>query len=276
MVNIDKMLERMNMKDRRFLLPFFMLFFGLSGFLIAVDYPPAPVGSYVLDLADVIDADYELRINELCQEVEDSTTAEMVVLTVESFEGEDPWWYATMIGELWGVGEEAEDNGLVTVVAIGDRQFFTASGYGMEPILPDATLGEIQRSVLVPHFKREAYAEGIYKTLQMYAAEIEKYYSLEFEGTRGAPKAAVGWQKFWKGLQLWFCPGLMALVFIAIIVLICFIKPTSGSGVSRSSNYWSSSSSSSWSSSSSSSSSSFNSGGFGGGSFGGGGAGGGW
>ncbi|MBN2378594.1 TPM domain-containing protein [candidate division WOR-3 bacterium] len=248
------------------------------GALFGIEYPPAPVGSYVLDLADVIDADYELKINQLCEEVEDLTTAEMAVLTIQSFEGEDPYYYATKIGNLWGIGHESEDNGLVMVVAISDRQVFTAAGYGMEQILPDARLEQIYRSILVPRFKRERYGEGIYEAVQLYAWEIQKYYSIKFEGTRGAPTMREGWHRFWQGFKEWFCVGIALIVIIGFIILACSGKGSTGSSSSRSSSFWSStsSSSSSWSGSASSSSSSFNSGGFGGGSFGGGGAGGGW
>jgi uncharacterized protein len=238
----------------------------------AVEFPePPPSGYYVLDLAEAIDASYEARINELCREVQRKTTAEMALLTIISFEGQDPWYYATEVGNLWGVGQEDEDNGLVMVVAVADRKVFTAAGSGMEAILPDAALDQIYRNTLVPNFRKERYGKGVYEAFQLYAVEIERYYDLEFAGTRGAPKGREGWQKFKSLALIWAIPLLMIAFFVFIIIV------GKGSGSSSSTrSYWSSGSSSSSSSSSSSFSLSSSSGGFGGGGFSGGGGGGGW
>lgn len=251
-------------------------------------YPsPPPPDHYILDLAGVVDADYEKRINDLCREVERKTTAEMAVLTMASFEGEEPWYYATQLGNYWGVGQATEDNGLVMVVAIEDREVFTATGSGMEAVLPDAVLDRIYRQVLVSNFRRERYGKGIYQALQLYAIRIEEAYEVEFVGTRKAPRLKkepgdTPFSRFW---NTWGCPGLVMLSFLIFIVLMVVAmfthkgKGGSGSSRSRFSSFWSgssSSSSSSWSSSSSSSSSGFSGGSFGGGGFSGGGAGGGW
>ncbi len=253
-----------------------LILFGSFGYLCAANLPPPPAQNYyVLDQADIIDASYEARINELCREVERKTTAEMAVLTIHSFEGESPWYYATELGNFWGVGQESEDNGLMMVVAVADREVFTAAGTGMEAILPDARLDQIYRSILVPDFRKERYGKGIYQALQMYAVEIERYYEVEFEGTRGAPRGKEGWQKFWKMFSILLIPILIFAFFIFIVV-IALTSKGSGSSGSSSRSYWSSGSSSSSSSSSWSSGSSSSGGGFSGGSFSGGGAGGGW
>lgn len=250
--------------------------------LAAGDYPaPPPSDTYVLDEAGVISPADETRINELCREVEYITTAEMAVLVIGTTHGEPHWYYATEVGNEWGVGQARGDNGLVMLVAIDDRQVFTATGSGMEGILPDLVVDKIYRNILVPHFKKEQYGEGIYQALQMYAVEIERYYEVEFESTRGARKGREGWQKFWGTFSILLAPILIFAFFVVFILVIVFSKDRGSSGSSRS--YWSSGSSSSSSvgSSSSSSSSSWSSssssgGGFSGGGFSGGGAGGGW
>jgi len=73
--------------------------------LLALDIPsPPPPDIYIKDMADAVDAGYETLINDLCREVERLTTAEMAVLTVSTTEGEAHWYYATKVGEEWGVG----------------------------------------------------------------------------------------------------------------------------------------------------------------------------
>ena len=87
-----------------------------------------------------------------------------------------PRWFATEIGNRWGVGQADTDNGLVMVVAVDDRQYFTAIGYGMELIILEETLDAIQKATLVPYFVKAEYGEGILKTLQALAVEIGEFY----------------------------------------------------------------------------------------------------
>ena len=53
----------------------------------AVEIPAKPE-HYVVDLADIIDAGIEQRLNGYLQELEQKTGAQMIVLTIDSLEGE--------------------------------------------------------------------------------------------------------------------------------------------------------------------------------------------
>jgi len=232
--------------------------------VLGVKYPPPDIYNYkyVQDLAGIIDNINEVKINDLCWEVDKQTTVQMAVLTIDSTGGEDIGMLAVEVGEEWGVGREDIDNGLLLVVSLGDRKYFTATGYGMEPIITDAKAGQIQRQVLVPNFKQGNYGEGIFQTLQMYAAEIEEYYEVEFVGTEGAPKL-----KKSSGFSFGAClPFLLPFIFLILMtVLNAFIRKRGGG-----TGFWSSGGGFS------SGGGGFSGGSFGGGSFGGGGAGGGW
>ncbi len=67
----------------------------------AVDYP-SPKG-YVSDYADVITPEDEARIETLLSNLEDETTVEVAVLTVENLQGLDRETYAVEIFEEWGI-----------------------------------------------------------------------------------------------------------------------------------------------------------------------------
>jgi len=237
--------------------------------LLALDIPsPPPPDIYIKDMADAVDAGYETLINDLCREVERLTTAEMAVLTVSTTEGEAHWYYATKVGEEWGVGQKGEDNGLLMLVAVDDRQVFTATGTGMEAILPDARLDQIYRSVLVPNFRNGEHGKGIYQALQLYAKEIGKEYQVEFEGTEGAP--ALSEQK--GGRRLFSsrcCFPLFFIVFFGVLNILGRVFKGKDSG--RSGGFWAGGGGFS-----SGGGGGFSGGGFGGGGFSGGGAGGGW
>lgn len=234
--------------------------------LSAAGYPSAPPpGEYVRDDAGVLSTSDMERINSLCAEVEEKTGAEMAVFVTSTTEGVETSLYATELGNRWGVGRASEDNGLIMVVAIEDRQVFTATGSGMEGIIPDAVVNQIYRQVLVPHFRKTEYGDGIYKALQAYAKEIGKYYSTRLEGTRGAPLVRKG---IWAEIPIW------AWIFVALFIGLNVMSIIARRGKKRGAKGWF------WTTFGSSSSSSggggFSGGSFGGGCFSGGGGGGGW
>jgi len=240
--------------------------------LLALDIPsPPPLDTYIKDMAGAIDASEETRINELCREVERVTTAEMAVLVISTTDDEAHWYYATEVGEEWGVGQKGEDNGLLMLVAIDDRQVFTATGTGMEAMLPDAKIDQIYRNILVPNFKNADYGEGIYQALQLYAVEIEKYYEVELANTEGAPE--IKEKSSGSGLsclRALFCtPFFPFIIIFFIFSLLGGLSKKKGKG-----GFWSGGGFSSGGGSSSSGG--FSGGGFSGGGFSGGGGGGGW
>ncbi|NLI99413.1 TPM domain-containing protein [bacterium] len=248
---------------RRFLETASLIFSPLV--LLASKYPsPPPPGEYVRDDAGVLSPSDIARINALCSEVEEKTTAEMAVLVLSSTGNEVISAYATNLGNYWKVGQASRDNGLVMVVAIDDRQVFTATGSGMEGILPDATVYQIYKQVLVPNFKKAKYGTGIYKALQVYAKEIGKHYSENLESARGAPIVRKG---IWAEIPIW------AWVFILMVIGFNVLNIVAKAGKKRGATGWF------WTtfgSSGSSSGGGFSGGSFGGGGFSGGGGGGGW
>jgi uncharacterized protein len=54
-----------------------------------------------------------------------------------------------------------EDNGLLIVLAVDDRQVRIEVGYGLEAFVTDGFAGETARDTMVPFFRRGAYGQGI-------------------------------------------------------------------------------------------------------------------
>ncbi|RKH56816.1 TPM domain-containing protein [Corallococcus aberystwythensis] len=62
---------------------------------------------------------------------------QMAVLLVETTEGQPIEDYAHAVFESWKGGEKGRDNGLLLVIARGDRRSRLEVGYGLEPFLTD-------------------------------------------------------------------------------------------------------------------------------------------
>ena len=123
-------------------------------------------GTYVVDLAGIIDPAVRQQLESWLRELEQKTTAQVKVLTAPSTEGEDPFQFGFRHAELWKLGTKGRDNGALIVVIPksaqqrGDARIYT--GYALESVLPDAWCGSLARKAVEEHFKRGQYSEGIY------------------------------------------------------------------------------------------------------------------
>lgn len=125
----------------------------------ALDVPP--LTGRVVDLADVLSPSAEASLTALLAAHEDSTTNQVVVLTIPSLGGDALEPYATRVFRAWGLGQADRDNGVLLLVSTGDRQLRIEVGRGLEGSLTDATSGTIIRQEIVPHFRNEDYEGGV-------------------------------------------------------------------------------------------------------------------
>ena len=164
-----------------FLVLLFLLHFYVSAFAITPEPPPYPP-NYVVDLAGIIRTDIEERLNVYLREVEQKTTAQIAVLTVNSLDGEDIESASIRIAEKWGLGQKGKDNGVLILIALDDRKYRFEIGYGLEPLLPDSLVGSIGREHLVPFFRKGDYSTGILNAVIEIIKVIESSEGIEIIG----------------------------------------------------------------------------------------------
>jgi len=141
---------------------FACILFTTASFAVEPPIPQMP-SNYVVDLAGIIDENVEHRLDGYLQELEQKTTAQVVVLTVTSLEGEPIEKFSiTTAHEKWKLGQKGKDNGVLIVVTLRDRKYRFEVGYGLEGTLPDSLVGSIGRQYLVPYFQKGDYSAGIY------------------------------------------------------------------------------------------------------------------
>ena len=138
-----------------------LVFLCASVSLAEVNIPAKPL-NHVVDQAGIIDANMEAGLNRYLLELEQKTTAQMVVLTINSLEGESIEDLSLRIAhDTWKLGQKGRDNGALLLVSLQDRKYRFEIGYGLEGILPDSLVGSIGRQYLVPYFKKGDYSKGI-------------------------------------------------------------------------------------------------------------------
>jgi uncharacterized protein len=211
------------MKSRSNLaLPFLSIFFCISvvSFCYALNIPEKP-DRYVVDLAGIVDDTTEMRLNGYLQELEQKTTAQLVVLTIESLEGESIEDFSIHVAhDRWKLGQKGKDNGVLLVVSVKDRKYRIETGYGLEGVLPDSFVGSIGRNYLVPFFRKDNFSKGVYVATLALANEIAANSGVEITGM---PKLTNRDQTVTSQKPTSFLKSIMFFIFL-FLMLVLFIK----------------------------------------------------
>lgn len=149
---------------------FIFLCLALSASSFAAISLPGMPARYVVDLAGIINDDVEMKLNGYLQELEQKTTAQVIVLTINSLEGRSLEDFSLETAEKWKLGQKGKDNGVLFLVALKDRKYRFEIGYGLESILPDSFMGSIGREYL--DFREGNYSTGIFLAARAVINEV--------------------------------------------------------------------------------------------------------
>ncbi|SFE22059.1 TPM domain-containing protein [Flavobacterium xueshanense] len=118
----------------------------------------------VYDYANVLSATEKAQLEEKLIKYSDSTTTQIVIVTIETLKGEDIGILTPKWGQTWGIGGTAKnDNGVLILLAKAERKIWISAGYGLEDRLTAGIGGEITRNIIIPEFKAGSYYKGLDK-----------------------------------------------------------------------------------------------------------------
>lgn len=186
---------------------------------------PTPRG-FVTDTANVLPQDVRVRLEALGEELRAKTGAEIAVLTVRTTAPLDDFSYAMKVADVWHPGRKREDTGLLVLLAVDDHKLRVLTGYGLEGILPDGLVGQIQDEEMVPALKAGRIGEAIERGVRAFAARIAADKGTTLTGVP-PPRAAREDEP----------PSLASLlilfVFLALFIYVVSRSSGSGSGFGR-------------------------------------------
>lgn len=140
------------------LFKYILLFLTLNSF--GQSFPAKP-DRLVNDYTNTLSA---AEVNALEQKLvafDDSTSTQIAVVLIPTLDGYDISDYGARLAESWGIGSAENDNGVLLLVALGDRKMTIQTGYGVEGALPDAIAKRIIEREIKPNFKAANYYQGI-------------------------------------------------------------------------------------------------------------------
>jgi len=121
------------------------------------------VQTSVYDYAKLLTSEQKTALENKLIKYSDSTSTQIVVVTVETINGEDIGILAPKWGHKWGIGQAKEDNGVFVLLANKERKIWIAPGYGVEHKLTAGINGQLIRNVIIPEFKKGDFYAGLDK-----------------------------------------------------------------------------------------------------------------
>ena len=165
----------------------------------------------IYDYAQLLSAKDKAALEEKLIKYSDSTSTQIVVVTVETINNESIGILAPKWAHEWGIGQAKEDNGVLILLAKKERKIGIAPGYGVEDRITAGIGGEIIRKIITPEFKTGNY----YKGLDKGADAIFDVLKGKYKGERKKNKE--------KGLPI-------LPIIIIVIVILALISKSKNSG----------------------------------------------
>ncbi|MGQ9869495.1 TPM domain-containing protein [Leptodesmis sp.] len=110
--------------------------------------------TWVSDSTEILKPETEAQLNQMINQLEATNGAEIAVVTVpETKPAATPKVFATELFNYWGIVKKGRDNGVLFLISKSDRRVEIETGYSVEDILPDAKVGNIIDTKILPRFK---------------------------------------------------------------------------------------------------------------------------
>lgn len=177
----------------------------------AQEFPAKPT-TLVNDYTGTLTPEQKQSLEQKLVAYDDSTSTQISIAMVQTVGDYDIGEYALELGRKWGVGS-AKNNGVMIVVALGDRKLSIQTGYGVEGALPDVYTKRIREDHMNPYFKQGDYYGGLNEGTDV----IISYLKGEYKNTKSKKAKGQG------------VPG-AAIVFIIVLVVAFLIRKGGGGG----------------------------------------------
>ena len=176
----------------------------------------------VNDYAGILSSTQRDTLENLLLETENKTSSQVLLMTINSLEGESLEDYSMKVVEKNKPGQKEFNNGVLLLVAVKDRGIRIEVGYGLESIITDLKSGYIIREFIIPYFKKGDCYDGIKQGLAAVSGLITKEFNISPEQLEKYKKD--GGRK--KGGHFPFA----IIIFIVIVILNIFKGGTRGGG----------------------------------------------
>lgn len=129
---------------------------------------------YINDFKGIFSPRERASLDSLVKAFEKETTAEIVVVTVDSLFASREKFDSTVtdLHNAWGIGKKSKANGVLIVICNDYRRIRISNGYGIEAKMTDEETKEIVDTIILPEFRQKYFYEGTRKGIIAIMKEI--------------------------------------------------------------------------------------------------------
>ena len=156
------------------------LFWALAAMVVlqvppvfAQDVLPVPtLSARVIDRTGTLDQTQQAALTARLEAIERQSGSQIVVLLVPSTSPEDIASYSQRVADSWKIGRREIGDGLLIVVAKGDRRVRIEVAKALEGAIPDLAAKRVIDAQITPAFRAGDYAGGLNAAVDQLAALI--------------------------------------------------------------------------------------------------------
>lgn len=151
----------------------------ITNFTFSQSIPKKPSPArFVNDYAKILSEEDIQKLEEKLYHYQDTSTVQIVIVTVESLLNRDIKDLTNDWASQWKIGQKGNDNGLLILVALKEKQIRFEVGYGLEAFLTDSECLNIIKKDMFPAFKNKSYALAFHLALKSIFTQLQ---NAEFE-----------------------------------------------------------------------------------------------
>ena len=144
----------------------------MAGAANAAEQPIPALRARVTDLTGTLDARQSATLEEKLRAFEAAKGSQIAVLLVPTTQPETIEQYSIRVVDQWKLGRKNVDDGILLLVAKGDRKVRIEVGRGLEGALPDITAFRIINEIVKPRFREGDFYGGIDSALDAIIAVV--------------------------------------------------------------------------------------------------------
>ena len=186
-----------------------------NGFHTFIPDPPNPP-MLVNDFGDMLSPEQEFSLESKLLKYEQTTSNEIVLVTVSTLNDMEVSEYALETGRKWDIGKAKKKNGVLMLASSGDRKIWIAPGSGLSGVLPDIVVGRIVRNSIIPRFKEGNYYGGFDAGLEAIMAAARGEFTSD-ETIRAKP------------IPVWM--GVFLIIMFGLLFFVVFYLMSKAKGV---------------------------------------------
>lgn len=150
---------------------------ALTGIASAAAIPSAPTNDiYVADYASMIESADKNKMLQIGGALDKKYRAQIVVVTIDTLDGETVEDYANRLFNTWGIGDLFKNNGVLLLIAKNDRQFRIEVGQGLESSITNDYAASVLDG-MKDQFRAENYSTAILNAYGQLARKIYEHYN---------------------------------------------------------------------------------------------------